>query len=138
MQWIFVPEDEVGPNDINAFSFMFEPEHPVSVWARAASKLPEMHIWVALPESREIVDITTGNLPKELQHRLQLEWKSEPPPDFLWSRSVHPNSRYEPVSQASIYACLVLWKIKQPAYLEKYRSVLEEAIGKEEEKNGPI
>ncbi len=47
------------------------------------SLLPEIHVWVGLPDSKEIVDFSTKYFP---QHAAAegLEWRTAPPPDFLW------------------------------------------------------
>jgi len=47
--------------------------------------MPEMHCWVANPASHEIVDMTTGYLPKQARETQRIEWEGPHPPMFLWA-----------------------------------------------------
>jgi len=45
--------------------------------------LPEIHVWVGLPDSNQLLDFSTKLLPD--QAALEgLKWKTAIPPDFLW------------------------------------------------------
>lgn len=45
--------------------------------------LPEIHLWIGLPDENELIDFSTKYLPQQAAQD-GLEWKTEPPPDFLW------------------------------------------------------
>lgn len=84
MQWKMVPpelDDGINPTH---FSFLWSPGSPESRASVAAGHLPEMHVWVGLPDSGELVDFSTGAFRKLAQERFGLRWLSPDPPVFLW------------------------------------------------------
>jgi hypothetical protein len=52
---------------------------------RTGFSLPEMHVWLACPDTQEIVDFTTGLWPAACKATLGQEWLASPPPDYLWA-----------------------------------------------------
>lgn len=88
MQWPCVAVDDgVGPSH---FSYMWEPDHPVTQLRIAQNTLPEMHIWAAVPGKQpgqgELVDLTTCYLPQQCEQKAGIPWTAKKPPDYLWSR----------------------------------------------------
>ena len=47
--------------------------------------LPEMHCWIGLPDTNEIVDFSTGGIGK-MAAGFGFEWTAEPLPSYLWSK----------------------------------------------------
>jgi hypothetical protein len=45
--------------------------------------LPEIHVWVGLPDQNELLDFATKFLPEQAAKE-GLVWRTPPPPDFLW------------------------------------------------------
>ena len=45
--------------------------------------LPEIHVWVGLPDQNELLDFATKFLPEQAAKE-GLAWRTPPPPDFLW------------------------------------------------------
>jgi hypothetical protein len=81
--WPIVPEDLDDGVSPTHFSYVWEPESTVSRQRFRDGLIPEMHIWVGLPETQEIVDLTTCFLP-ELVVQAGLKWRTPAPPPFLW------------------------------------------------------
>ena len=57
---------------------------PLTRARASAGLMPEMHIWAADMDSREIIDITTKYAPEQCVKQAKLPWKNSPPPDFFW------------------------------------------------------
>lgn len=83
MSWPRIDVREDDGKVLTHFSYMWEPGHPLSRAALAAGLLPELHAWVELPDTSEIVDPTTRYLVTRAQ-RAGLTWTASPPPFFLW------------------------------------------------------
>jgi hypothetical protein len=49
------------------------------------ASLPEMHVWLACPESTEVIDFTTGLWPDACRETIGEEWLAGRPPDYLWT-----------------------------------------------------
>jgi hypothetical protein len=47
--------------------------------------LPEMHVWLAIPDSEEIIDFTTGLWPTACREMIGHEWLAPLPPEYLWT-----------------------------------------------------
>lgn len=62
-----------------------------------AIPLPEMHCWIYLPDSGEVVDFSTGYIPT-LAKAMGFEWKATLPPPYIWARpeSISPRTIYTP------------------------------------------
>jgi hypothetical protein len=97
-QWPRIPpelDDGVSPTH---FSYQWEGDSAVTRLVRAgmvpivrrpdgqvATSLPEMHVWLACPESRELIDFTTGQWPTACKVLLGQEWLAADPPAYLWT-----------------------------------------------------
>ena len=66
------------------FSYVFEPQGPVTKARLAADLLPEMHAWITLPDRKEILDLTTRHLKVQCERTAGLPWLGPDPPKFLW------------------------------------------------------
>lgn len=113
------PEEDMATKQtqMTHFSYIWEPEHPTSIHAVLTGKLPEIHIWAGLPETQEIIDLTTCYLPKQCQERGKLQWRAPNPPDFLWDNKVPEGVHYEPNYEATKLAVeavqIILRKIRK-------------------------
>jgi hypothetical protein len=107
LQWCMVAPGQDDGRMATHFSFVWSPELPGSRAAIQGGKLPEMHVWVALPDTQEIVDFSTGALKKLAEGRFGLRWPGPPPPKFLWGRPPE-KTLYTPNREAIRYALQVL------------------------------
>lgn len=76
------PDQDDGTSATH-WGFEWEPGHPKSIKQRAADLLPEMHCWLALIETNEVIDFSTHTFP-DVARTMGFFWKCEPPPDFIW------------------------------------------------------
>ena len=83
MCWPIVqPGEDDGVNPTH-FSYEWSPWRIESQAALKLGMLPEMHVWVGLPDQNELLDFSTKYLPQ--QAALEgLRWGTSNPPDFLW------------------------------------------------------
>lgn len=79
------------------FSYHWDPEHPATMEAVTLGKMPEVHCWLAIRETREIVDFSTGFIERQALRR-GLLWQNDPLPDFVWFKEGEqpPGLRYLP------------------------------------------
>lgn len=102
--------DEMDDGVINThFSYIFEPDSPMSMAAFAMGFLPEMHCWVADRNTREIADMTTGFQPEQCMEMTGEEWHTPNPPKHVWGTWQHiqkrlPGARYTPTMEATMLA----------------------------------
>lgn len=76
------------PTDDTHFSYVWD--GPPSATSLAALKqsgghLPEMHVWVALPDTMELIDLTTCYVPANCKAMTGLDWLGPKPPDYIWT-----------------------------------------------------
>jgi hypothetical protein len=83
MMWRFNAVDDGVHN--THFSYVWDPRHPRSIAACEQGRLPEMHAWVAIPSSGEIIDLTTRYLVARAAAE-GMAWTAPEPPQFLWAR----------------------------------------------------
>ena len=84
-----------------------------------------MHAWVGLPDTQEVVDLTTRNFPKACLAVLGEPWLGPEPPDYLWQHEMPNWVVYEANEQATLYAMVRLWRMYEPKYLEFIGSKLD-------------
>lgn len=78
------PEEDDGVSSTH-FSYVWEPDSATTALRLQNNLLPEMHAWAAIPDTQEIVDVTTKYLPRQCEERACLAWTAPQPPDFLWA-----------------------------------------------------
>lgn len=73
--------------------------------------MPEIHCWVGLVESQEIIDITVKFFPMAWKTAMGYDWLTKQPPDYLW-HSVRDleelDCMYEPIEAATHYGMQML------------------------------
>ena len=74
------------------------------------ASLPEMHVWLACPESGEVIDFTTGTLPQACLSTIGEPWLAPTPPEYLWTFGTRlpAGVRYVPDRDAIDLAIAVL------------------------------
>lgn len=84
MLWPAFEEDGVNSTH---FGYEWSPEDPASQAAFALGMFPEIHIWLALPDTQEIVDFSVKHLPKacKLDPTMSRVWTKPFPPEYLWA-----------------------------------------------------
>lgn len=84
MSWPIIPpelDDGVSPTH---FSYEWSSSHPDTLMAILQNRMPEMHVWLVIPSTEEIIDMTTYELPTMAEEKAKLKWQSARPPDYLW------------------------------------------------------
>lgn len=84
MSWpIVTPENDDGVSPTH-FSYKWSPHEPQSILAMFTHGMPEMHVWLAIPSRKELIDMTTYEIPALAATVAGCRWKAPPPPDFIW------------------------------------------------------
>ena len=86
------------------WSYVWSPAEAASIAAVLGGNLPEMHIWAAIPETKELIDINTRHFPKACKETLDLDWPGPAPPDYLWIDSedgLPEHTIYQPSERAT-------------------------------------
>jgi hypothetical protein len=83
MSWPIVPPGQDDGKAATHFSYEWSPWREESQAALTLGLLPEIHVWVGLPDQDELLDFTTKFLPLQAAKE-GLAWHTPPPPDFLW------------------------------------------------------
>jgi hypothetical protein len=50
--------------------------------------MPIMHVWVQIPSTKEVVDLTSRYLKQLSKQDHGEEWKAPDPPDFVWDKAI--------------------------------------------------
>ena len=105
MNWpIIDPRNDDGVSPTH-YSYEYTECTPLDIIrSLSASILPEMHVWVGVPETNEIIDLTTKYFMCNCSEISGLEWKSKPPPPYLWANELPDNVYYTPNPQACMIA----------------------------------
>jgi hypothetical protein len=82
------------------YSYVFEPYSLDTIASIENNMMPEMHVWVTLPDQGEIVDITTCYLKELCENHAGIKWLAPDPPDFIWSRTLPEHVYYTPDPKA--------------------------------------
>jgi hypothetical protein len=85
------------------YGYEWEADSATNVIQIMKGEMPEMHVWAALPERNQIIDLTTGFQPERCGTLLGMDWPAARPPDWLWleaDRAVDAGAYYEPCPDA--------------------------------------
>jgi len=82
-QWPIIPREEDDGKCNTHLSLMWSPTDPRTIRSLSAGRAPEVHCWVGIPESGELIDLTTCHL-KENAADAGIDWRVADPPDYLW------------------------------------------------------
>ena len=83
MSWPIVLPGQDDGKTATHFSYEWSPWREESQAALKLGLLPEIHVWVGLPEQNELLDFSTKFLPEQAAKE-GLVWRIPRPPDFLW------------------------------------------------------
>lgn len=79
---------------------------------RDSFQLPEIHVWIAIPMTHEIIDVTTRYVPENCEKLTGLPFDGPPVPDFFWwcpdDGPLPTNMVYQPDAQACMFAMRLL------------------------------
>jgi hypothetical protein len=65
-------------------SYVWEPDSVATKARLVACDLPEIHVWAAIPERGELIDMTTKYWPEQCQLIQGLGWPGDKPPTYFW------------------------------------------------------
>ena len=82
-QWPIIPPEKDDGECATHLSWMWSPTDLRTLESLAAGRAPEVHCWVGIPESGELIDLTTCHL-KENAADAGLVWRVDEPPDYIW------------------------------------------------------
>ncbi len=83
MSWPILPAHLDDGESPTHFSYEWSPWREESQAALKLGLLPEIHIWIGLPDQNELVDFSTKWFPQQAA-KDGLVWRTGSPPDFLW------------------------------------------------------
>jgi len=120
LQWPRIRKTEDDGFTNTHFAYEWSPQEPASALSVAFGNLPEMHVWVGIVDTQEIVDFAVRHL-KEAAAELGMSWTAPNPPRYLWCPAKQPPDwvLYRPNRDASIYACVLLKRLFDPIYLNR-------------------
>jgi hypothetical protein len=122
LQWPRIRREEDDGVINTHFAYEWTPGAYESALSVALGNLPEIHVWVGLLDSQEIVDFTTRHL-KAAAAEQGMAWSAADPPAYLWCPAAAPPDWvvYRPNRDASVYACTILKRLFDPVYLQRGR-----------------
>lgn len=92
--------------EMEAFGYVFEKDSEQTKRQLLDRRLPEMHVWNAIPETGEVVDLTTSHFPIQCQKLIGKDWPVARPPDYLWTDTPPARVTYMPDATAILLARL--------------------------------
>jgi hypothetical protein len=122
LQWPRIRREEDDGVINTHFAYEWTPGAYESALSVALGNLPEIHVWVGLLDSQEIVDFTTRHL-KAAAAEQGMAWSAADPPAYLWcpAAALPDWVVYRPNRDASVYACTILKRLFDPVYLQRGR-----------------
>lgn len=72
------------PPDPIYFGYRWDAEDSVTIKRMAAGMMPELHVWLGLVDTQEIIDFSVRYFPQQAK-TIGLEWRNVDPPEFLWA-----------------------------------------------------
>lgn len=124
MLWRVIPAARDDGHTATHFGYEWTPNDPFSREAVARGQLPEVHIWVALPDEECLIDFSTQYFPKLAKERHGIDWLTEPPPQFIFG-APPADAFYRPNTAAIKFVWrFILERMASPEQLEQLRSVL--------------
>lgn len=112
------PDQDDGTMNTH-FGYQWSPNELPSLISRANGWLPEMHVWIGLPRTQEIVDFTTQFQPAQAEV-IGEKWIGDPPPKYLWGKvgSLF-DAMYEPEAGATLFVLKAVAKLYSPERARK-------------------
>lgn len=105
--WPRVRTEEDNGAGPTHFSYVWSPAEEPSRMALAVGLMPEMHVWIGLPDSGEIVDFSTGLFPVQAKKLMGYDWPLELlPPSYFWGGPAALGRAYYNPDMAAIRCAL--------------------------------
>lgn len=104
--WPRIRPDQDDGVVMTHFSYLWSPNEIQSRLAVAQGAMPEMHVWIALPDTGELVDFTTAFWPTQAKLLTGMDWPGDQPPTYFWGKELPKGVQYKPVRDAVTFA---LW-----------------------------
>jgi hypothetical protein len=103
-EWaIRTPDQDDGISPTH-FGYVWSPDEFDWTLLYDQGVLPEVHVWAAMPASREIIDMSSGCFPEQAKLLMGWDWHAELPPKFLWTSELPSNAVYEAHPDATAFA----------------------------------
>jgi hypothetical protein len=98
------PDQDDGISNTH-FGYQWSPDDPISIAQIERNMLPEMHVWIGIPLTGEIVDFSTKFWPAQELEIHKQGWPGDLPPEFFWDTPDKlPGAWYTPSKEATVYA----------------------------------
>lgn len=105
--WKAVSNEADDGKMVTHYSMVWSPHEIKSIMSVLNGKLPEMHCWVGLLESQEIIDLTVKFFPMAWKNAIGYDWTAKTPPDYVWMNITECQKEYdviyEPLKDATEY-----------------------------------
>lgn len=94
------------------FGYEWNPATKESLMAVQMGKMPEIHIWAAIPKTQTIIDFSTREFPTQCKKLIKADWPGDLPPQYLWcsAKNIPKGVQYKPEIDAIVYASLAMEK----------------------------
>lgn len=123
MMWPAFEDDGVNSTH---FGYEWSPNDPGSQAALKLGLFPEIHIWLALPATQEIVDFSVKYLPEASANDIACPrlWTRTAPPEYLWATKdeLPEGVIYRPEIPAMNW---MLSRLKKDGYVKDNRQSLD-------------
>ena len=107
--WPRVPRNEWVTDDCAHFGYKWEgASSPLDQVSISMGNLPEMHIWAAILDTRELIDMTTWSWPAACKRMLGMDWQGSKPPNYFWANKPPAGVIYKVNLRATLYAFRVV------------------------------
>lgn len=93
-------DDGVSPTHM---SYVWSPG-PTSILSQMLGHLPEMHVWLGIVETQEIIDFTTAYWPEACLKMTGSPWTGHAPPKYFWSHEFPERVYYSVDPDATMLA----------------------------------
>lgn len=110
MSWPMVAPEEDDGISATHWSYVWDPHGLPTAISVATGNLPEIHVWAALVDTHEIIDISTRGF-KTAAEAHGYKWSAPDPPDYLWTKEPPSNTVYKPVLEACKFATTMIIKL---------------------------
>lgn len=66
------------------FTYLFDFDDPLTTMSLLLRQLPEMHCWMAVPSTGDIIDLSVKHQTRACYENTQMVWQAYPLPEYLW------------------------------------------------------
>jgi len=121
------------------YSYEWHADNPLTIEMIKSNQMPEMHVWVADLDTKEIIDMTTGFQPGRCEQLTGLPWLAPELPRHFWGDS-NEAYKYDIVYRPELSACFLAYlmlgnagwgeplEIENGLVWKQWREVCREAV----------